>query len=354
MSSGGRTATWWWRLSFGLAVTTGFVWLFGRDLEWDVMGRAIAGLSFHALVLAPVFLAVGWTLRIVRWWWLLRVPEPALPLGACAGPFLAGMAVNNLLPFRAGDALRVMGFRRQLRSPVMRVAGTIVIERILDVTVLVVVFFVCLLGVPAGVFPHQFAAAVAGLAGVGGAAMLAFLLFPSLPGAVSGRLLARIPSSRSFAERFGPSRRFPAVRRLIEGMSRHGADLAEALRLMRSRSRMLALLGLSAAAWFCEGAVFVTVAAAIHSGAAPPGPWFALATGTLATAIPSTPGYIGTFDYFAAQGIAAYGASPALAAAFAVTVHAVLWTASTVTGLCWLAVSTGIGQSARRGTIRNA
>ena len=101
---------------------------------------------------------------------------------------------------------------------------------------------------------------------------------------------------------------------------------------------MLALLGLSVAAWACEGAVFAIVAAAIRAGAEPMGPWFSLAAGTLATAIPSAPGYVGTFDWFAAQGLEAYGAPPQRAVAFALTVHAVLWVPLTVAGLfCLLA-----------------
>ena len=307
-------------------------------------GRAIAGLSLPAVLLILGFLTAGWALRIVRWWRLLRVPEPALPLGACVGPFIVGMAVNNLLPYRAGDGVRVVGFRRQLRSPVALVAGTVLIERLLDVSVLVPLFFLGLLGVPAGAFPRAFTAAVAWLAGAGGAALLAIMLFPSL----LDRLLNRISAGgRGRRRRSAPDARFPAGRRLLQGIARHGGHLVEALRLLHSRARMVGLFGLSVAAWACEGAVFAATAAAVGAGGAAPAPWFAAAAGTLATVIPSTPGHIGTFDYFTAQALAAYGAAPAAAAAFALTVHAVLWTASTAAGLLWLLGFAGVSRYAR-------
>ena len=82
--------------------------------------------------------------------------------------------------------------------------------------------------------------------------------------------------------------------------------------------------------------MFATVAAALAPGGVPFGPWFALATGTLATVLPSSPGYFGTFDYFAAQGLAAYGASPEVSGVFALIVHAVLWVPFTVVGLLYL------------------
>jgi uncharacterized membrane protein YbhN (UPF0104 family) len=58
--------------------------------------------------------------------------------------------------------------------------------------------------------------------------------------------------------------------------------------------------------------------------------------GTFATVIPSTPGYIGTFDYFTAQAMSALGNTAAAAAAFAFLVHAVLWLPPTVAGGLYL------------------
>ena len=51
----------------------------------------------------------------------------------------------NRLTDPGGEVLRVVGFRRPLRAPALRVAGTLVIERVLDVAVLVGVFFLGLL-----------------------------------------------------------------------------------------------------------------------------------------------------------------------------------------------------------------
>ena len=328
----------WLKLLFGFAIAVGFAWLLARGLDLDALGRAFTGLSIPVVLLALVFLAAGWTIRIVRWWWMLRVFEPTLPLGACAGPFLAGMAVNNVLPFRAGDALRVLGFRRQLRSPAMRVAGTLVIERVLDVSILVGVFFLGLLSLPAGVFPKGFVVAVTWVAGVGSVATLALLLF--------------FPALDRLRERLS-GRGFLATWRWPKAVARHGVHLAETFSLVRSPQRMLILIGLSIVAWICEGALFAVLAAAIVAGVAPLGPWFALATGTLATVIPSTPGHLGTFDYFAAQGLAAYGASPEHSVAFALTVHAMLWASSTTVGLLCLLRSWASANPTVKGTIPN-
>ena len=327
-----RAGVRWLKLSLGLAITAGFVWLLARGLDLDALGRAFAGLSGSAVLLALVFVTAGHAVRIVRWWLLLRALEPGLPLGACVRPFLASLAVNNVMPFRAGDALRVLGFRRQLRSPAMRVLGTLVIERALDLCVVSGIFFLGLLGLPDGAFPSGFVVAVTWLLGAGVAAILALMLL--------------LPLLERFRDRL-PGRRLLSGRHWPEAVSRHGAHLADALGLVRSAPRMLLLGGLSVVVWICEGAVFVTVAAALGAGVAPLGPWLSLAAGALATAIPGAPGYIGTFDYFAARGLAAYGASPEVAAALALTVHA-LWVPVTIAGLLCLFPLTAVYRPAGR------
>ena len=317
------------KAALGLLAAGGFAWLLARGLDADALGRAFSRLSPASIVLAAGFMAAAHALRIVRWWRMLRVMEPGLPLVACVRPFLASIAFNNVLPFRAGDALRVFGFRRQLRSPAARVLGTLVVERALDVAVLSGLLFLGLLGLPDGAFPRGFVVASAWLAGAAGAALLA---------AVFLRPLFERARKR-FARTVSLGGRYFAGRRWTDAVSRHGVQLAEALGVVRSARTMIALCALSAAVWACEGAAFVVIAANLGAGAAGGGPWLSLAAGSLATAIPSAPGYIGTFDYFAALGASAYGAAPEAAAALALTVHA-LWIPVTAVGLlCYWAPS---------------
>ena len=325
----------WLALPIGFAVTAAFVWLLARDLDPRALGRAFAALSMSTLLLALAFLACGYAVRIVRWWWMLHALEPGLPLRACVRPFLASIAVNNLLPLRAGDVLRAVGFRRQLRSPVLRVLGTVVIERILDLLVLLGIFFLGLLGLPDP--PAGRSGAILSPAIVSTATWLAGLGVATLAGLVLlSPWLAGIRSSRFLAER-----------RWAGAVSEQIAHLAEAFGVVRSAPRLLALLGLSAIVWICEGAVFVCVAAAFAAGGMA-GPWFSMAIGSLSTLLPSMPGHVGTFDYFTAQGLAVHGASPEVATAFALAVHVVLWLPLTVAGLLCLQLSLGGIRDLRR------
>lgn len=305
----------------GLAISLAFVWLLARGIDVEALGRAFSRLSVPLVVLALSFLTAGYAARIVRWWWMLRALEPSLPVRACVWPLLTSVAVNNVMPFRAGDAVRVFGFRKELRSPAVSIFGTLVVERLLDLLVLLGFFFLGLFELPAGAFPHGVTVAATWLAGFCLTALLALILFAPWLGQIVGR----------FAQN-----RYFASRNWSEAIAAHGSNLVAALSIIRSPSRLLVLLGLSLITWTFEGAVFAVVARALNASVSLIGPWFSLATGTLATMIPSSPGYVGTFDYFAAQGLAANGATLATSVAFALTVHAVLWVPLTALGLVFL------------------
>lgn len=309
------------KVLIGLGITIAFLWLLFTQLDIASLKAALSGLSLSLILMALSLLLIAYSFRVVRWWWMLRSLEPELPLQACIWPFVSSIAVNNVLPFRAGDALRVFAFRKQLRSPASRVLGTMIIERLLDLLVLLGFFFLGLLSLPDGALPNHFVQIAIWLAGasLGGLATL-LLLTPWLPRFIA--YLAKLPAIEQH--------------QLAEPILRHGTHLTESLALIRSPVRLSGLLMLSVFAWAFEGAIFATLASIIGQNLPTIAPWFAMGTGTLATLIPSSPGYFGTFDYFTAQGLVAYGATFDAAAAFALSVHAVLWLPLTAAGLLYL------------------
>lgn len=315
MSAGMRR---WIKPAAGLAITIAFVLLLMRQLQGGDVLATIARVSPWWLVGAVAALAAGYTLRIARWWVMLRAMDPELRFAACVRPFLVSIAVNNLLPFRAGDAFRVVGFRGELQAPPMRVLGTMLVERLLDLSTLLVFFFIGLSGTTSGGIPRPFVIGAAWAAALGAVAVLTLLLLASRLEAMSAAI-----------------GRWPAVRdrpmlAWIAGQFHHVAGVLGVLHTPAMTAR-LALLSIGA--WLFEGLVFVSVAMGLAIDGGPRGPLFALATGTLATLIPSSPGYVGTFDYFAALGLIAYGAPRVLAAAFAIVVHLVLWLPLTLAGV---------------------
>lgn len=315
----------WLRPVLGVLVACVFLSLIFRRVDWASVSAAWRAASPGPLLLALAALAADMSVRTFRWWWMLRALEPDLPLRSCFRPFILSLAVNNTMPLRAGDMVRALGFRDALRSSPARVVGTLVIERVLDMLVLLVFFFLGLLGA-AGAFPPAVVKTSTALGAACVAAILFLVIAPRPLRALLEAVLRRTP----LAER-------PFGRKLHEAAD----HFFETIQLVQSPARALQLVGLSLVAWVLEGAVFACVAWSLHTAVLPLGPWFSLATGTLATLLPSSPGYVGTFDYFAMLGLTAYGATRAAAAAFALLVHVFLWLPVTLAGAAYLVVPGG-------------
>jgi uncharacterized protein (TIRG00374 family) len=306
----------WGRAVAGLLVAALFLSLLARRVDWLEVRQVLAGVEWVPLALGLVALAADMGARITRWWLMLRVAQPDLPLASCIRPYLGSLALNNTVPLRAGDVVRIFGFRRTLRAPTAHVVGTVVLERMLDLLVLLAILFAGVLGT-SGIFPRPFVL-VAGVAGVVAVALL--LAMTLLPGQIT-RLIQRVVAGLFSRRSWAPK------------ASRAVAQMTESLALLRSPKRAFGLLGVSCLAWALEGAVFASVARSLHIQVPWPAPWLSLSAATLATLLPSSPGYVGTFDYFGTLGLTAYGAPQAAAAAFALLVHLVLWLPITAVGM---------------------
>lgn len=312
----------WAQFAIGVALAGLCLWLILRDLDRAALAEAFRNPDPRWLALGFVFWATGYAVRVLRWRAMLAVANPSLGFWRCAVPFLGSIAANNVLPFRLGDVLRCLAFSRWLEVDPGTVTATVLAERLLDLlTVLVAAGLAILI-----LAPREGAL---GLLGVGGWVLVSVGLLALGLLLVPGVLR---PLSRATVA---------GVRALHPGFGTRLAGFAEPLldtlvTLSRGR-RMLGLIAASALVWTCEGAVYWAVAMAIPAVTAPAAAWLAMPIGTLATLLPSTPGYIGTFDYFAIAAAEAGGNSTAAATAFAVLVHAYFFIpASILGGICLL------------------
>lgn len=310
----------------GLVVTAVFVWLLFGNVSLTDLAGAIASADLRFVPAGLACLVIGYAARITRWWLMLRAgdtisaqADEPLSWRAAATPFLTSIAVNNVAPLRAGDVLRVFAFRGRADLGPARVLGTLVVERVLDLCTLLVILFVVLQFVPDGRVPSSIARTAAIVAGVGAVAALGLLIGP----AVGGRMVRAL-------QRIAAVQSVPFAPKLLA----FAAGLCDSMRaILGGGRRVILYFALTGVAWAFEGGVFLAAAFAIHLAEnVAAASYFALAAATLATLLPSSPGYVGTFHFFAAEAVAAFGAPAATAAGFAVLAHSLLWLTTTIGG----------------------
>ena len=318
------------RTLLGLGLAGLFLWLILRQVDSGEMLRILGGArpDWTALAIAAFF--CGYACRIERWRLLLCHDNPTLRWRHCAGPLLASVAANNVLPFRLGDLLRLFGFNARLGIGTTTAFASLFQERLLDLLVLLIIL---------GVLPVALGLDISRLMGAGTAV---FLAGASL---ILGLLLR-------------PTAIHPPVKIIVSFVTRWHASLGQ--QLDRESARVFTLLTQSAQprlalrllmwsmlAWLIEGLVFYCCALALPAITQPAAAWLALPLGTLATLLPSSPGYLGTFDYFTAWALSSAGNTATASATYAFFVHAILWGPVTLAGGCYV-IARPVGVSAKR------
>lgn len=307
------------KLALGLAISAVFLYATLRAVPFAGVVAALASARPEWIAASLGFVALAYALKIYRWVTMLRSLGSTVTVGEAATPFLGGVAFNNVLPFRAGDVIRVVAFQRFTGIPASGQIGTLVLERLLDLFVLMAFLFATVNYLDEAVLDE---ALLAGLKLAALAVAAGILIFIAAPGTI--RIAVR------WAEGRVPKLR-PAGEALLR-LSGAVATLSRPLFIVR-------VTALSILAWLAEGGAFYAVGRALGVAPSVEAALLALSVGTLSTIIPSSPGYVGTFHYFTARTLAGFGAGQVGATAYAILIHAILWLSITASGFLLLALS---------------
>jgi glycosyltransferase 2 family protein len=287
-------------LAVGLPVSAIFALLAVRGLDTARLERALASAEPGHLLLAVAAIAGVVGLQALRWQRLVR-PAGRLPWRASARMLLCAVAVNNVVPGRPGELLRSVWLARRLRLSQGLALATVIVDRSADVAVLAVALAAAYPFLPHPAWLRDVVEA---------AAALTALLLLAL--ALARRL------GRRGAGREG------LVRRQLAALGRGTAMLGAADALV------VALL--SAAAWALWALAAWLVAAGMGLRLTPLEALFVTAVVNLGAAIPSSPGFVGTFQWLCVTGLALFGIGRTDAFAFSLLLHASWYVPTTLAG----------------------
>jgi hypothetical protein len=303
------------RSAIGILISVVCVYLALRGVDLNKTASYLSHAQLPWLGLAALAVAGDLFFRALRWQRLIAPIKP-VPFRRLTGYMLVGYLANNFLPARLGELVRshYLGDREGIsRSATL---GTVVVERIVDTVVLV--------GIGAA------AILILNIRGVVVSAILVGMALAGLLVVALAITLAahRLPGGRRIGAYLG---RWPRLKGVI-------LRLRDGLRVAALPKTIAAAGILSVAAWSCTVLAVLAVGQSLQMQLTV-GEGSLLAAGTnLATAIPSGPGYLGTFEY-AGQTIAASfpNIDPNNALALAILVHFLTLVVSSAGGVAALA-----------------
>ena len=310
----------WFIIVIGLVVSLGFLWYALRDLHLGEVWTALQGANYWWLVpgVAVYFISVWF--RAWRWGFLLRGSK-AVSANRLFPVVVIGYMGNDILPFRLGEVLRAYVLWRKEGINIGTTLTTAVLERLFDGLTMVLFVLFGLLFVPLSAFLSQLVT-VASAVFIG--ALVVFLFLAAQPD-----LLRRV--AHALIGRLVPARFRPPLLGLVEGT-------VAGLESLRSGRDVLVLFGVTLWVWILETAKYWLVSFAfadLHL------PYVAIllmgGAVNLLTALPSLPGYIGTFE-LGIKILEGIGAPSSSAGSYILVLHAILLLPVTLLGLAFMAL----------------
>ena len=291
--------------------------LAGALLVWALRGvhpgevlEHLRNAHLAPLLLAVVLATLTYPLRVVRWQLLLRDTDgsrlPAAPLWHAVA---IGFMANNILPFRAGEVVRLLAAARLANARFSAVLSSVAVERVFDGLTVVALLSLSLLAsdlppdVAVGGVSLRHAAQVSGL--LGAVALALALLVVAFPVAAE-RVIRRLLPPGRLADR---------LVNLIEGI-RHG------LAVLRSPALLAGTVFWSLVIWVVNALAFY---AAFKAFDIPVGFFGALLLQGILVfgiSVQLTPGFLGQFEAAIVAALALFQIPTGLASSYAIAYHA--------------------------------
>ena len=289
------------RATVGIAISILAIALVVRSVDVNATVAVLARTAPVWVGVAAAFLLADVVIRAIRWRrLLLPVADVALP--AVLGYLLIGYLANNVLPARLGELVRCHYLGDRERISRTTALGTVVVERVVDIAVVVAIAAVAIL-----VLSVRGVVAGAVLVGVALVSLLVVLL-------AIGIVAHRIPGAERVA---AAASRWPQLGALA-------ARLQNGLAVAGRPRTLVEALGLSVAAWGATLLAFAAAGQAIGVELSI-GQASLLASGVaLAAAIPSGPASLGTYELAAVRIGQAVGVPAEPSLAIGIITHALI------------------------------
>jgi uncharacterized protein (TIRG00374 family) len=308
-----------WLTLFTLALAALLLYLALRGVDWKAFLDTLRGGRYYLLPLMFLLVSVNYFVRAMRWRVLLSAERPIRPLTVFWAN-MAGYLGNSFLPARAGELLRSLALGHKAAINASFVLATALTERLLDVIALVLISALALLSLP-GV-STTFAPALRGMAALGGVGLLVVLLAPRFSSFFQ-RLLAILPLPVAWRPRLEN-----LLARFLDGM-----------RSLQNPRRAIYFVALTAFIWLADGLGTMLGAYMLRLHMSLPQALLLLAGMGLSSAIPSTPGYVGVYQFAAVTVLTPFGFSKSDALAYILVAQAFNYVVVTIWGLPGLLLS---------------
>lgn len=306
MIPGGMRLRFW----VGVGLSAALVFFMLRLVDLAAIGAALADVRAAPLSLAVLALLLTLVLKAWRWHYLMESIRPVDVRYLWSATSIGAM-VDMVLPARTGDVVRAWMVGRKANVSKMSSLATIVVEKVLDVFVILMISVPLLAFVT---FPGEDAALTRGFrTGIYAGAIACFVLVAALFLFRSRELRSSTLVHRALP--FLPDR---LRSRIVDVVDNFGAGM----QTIKTGRHLFATLALSLVLWTTYALSNYLVLAAFSLQLPVYASFLFLIFQALGVTLPSSPGFIGTYHAAVVVGFALFGVSQDMAFGVAIVMHA--------------------------------
>jgi len=313
----------WGKALFGLLITVLALWWALADVSFGEVWANIRVGNVWLLLASVAVATFGFFIRALRWNVLLAPVKADTRLRSRFAGVSIGFMANNILPARVGEFARAYAFSRLEPVTASAAFGTLVVERFLDGVVLLLFLVLPILspGFPSG---GAFSTGAGGAVLRAGVVAVAVVLAALVVMAVWPRGFVRV------VERVASWLPKKIERPIVNGLESFLSSIA----IMRDPKLLGLALAWSVFFWGWHGISFWLGMLAFGIDTGFVSAIFTEAVVGFGVALPSAPGFFGTFHFAANVALSdVYGVPEAQSLAFAFGYHFGGWIPITVIGL---------------------
>jgi len=308
-----------WRALVGIAISAIFLYIAFRGQHFGDILDALQRANLWWLIPALLLYFGGVWVRAVRWGILLR-PLAEIESRQLFPIVVVGYMANNVLPLRTGELVRSYVLARQFGIRKTSALATIAVERLFDGLVMLG-FMLSALAFVSFTSQLRHLTIVAAVLFTG---LLLGLFMLTLGGSLFDRLLQLVLG--------------PLPTRVADRVERLAESFLSGLGVFRRRRDLVMVAGTSLLAWLLEASMYLAIARGfggdVREKMTVAVTLLTTGVANMATLIPSSPGYIGQFEYGVKLVLdEAVGVSQSEALAYALLVHAALYFPVTLLGV---------------------
>jgi glycosyltransferase 2 family protein len=298
-------------LAVGVPVSLVLLYVATRGVAWEDVRAGLREARLGPLAAAVVALGGVYVFQGARWRWIAR-RQARSSQATFVGLVVAGVGANNVLPGRVGDLLRAHWLSRRTGTPRSRTLATVVVDRACDVFVLLALLIATYPFTPRRTWIDR--------------VYVASLV-------VTAILAAGLVATRLYvAHRARDGRTLPLSVRL-SWPGRQLSGLIRGTAAVVGPGDLAAAVALSAAAWVLWAAGLWLVADALGIDLALWQAAFMTGLVNLGTAVPSSPGFVGTYQWLCVSGLGLFDIGASQAFAFSLVLQAAWFVPTTAVGV---------------------